>query len=149
MSISVISHEKLNIHKLNENYKNIIEDLHISDLDTIQNDINHLNFSDYKFIKLKLSIQLSNPNYLTNNSPNYLTNHSSNIEVIYYFVHGFPDDEPVGYILLDNGLYEKVNGLYDKVEDMKTNTYFDINMINKWYNETTKNMSDYEDEHWY
>lgn len=32
---------------------------------------------------------------------------------------------------------------------MKTNTYFDINMINKWYNETTKNMSDYEDEHWY
>ena len=39
MSISVISHEKLNIYKLNEKYKNIIEDLHISDLDTIQNDI--------------------------------------------------------------------------------------------------------------
>ena len=94
MSISVISHEKLNIHKLNEKYKNIIEDLHISDLDTIQNDINHLNFSDYKFIKLKLSIQLSNPN-----SPNYLTNHCSSIEIIYYLVHGFPNDEHVGYIL--------------------------------------------------
>ena len=72
MSISVISHEKLNIHKLNENYKNIIEDLHISDLDAIQNDINHLNFSDYKFIKLKLSIQLSISNNLKNNSLNYL-----------------------------------------------------------------------------
>jgi hypothetical protein len=39
MSISVISHEKLNMRKLNVKYKNIIEDLHISDLDTIQNDI--------------------------------------------------------------------------------------------------------------
>ena len=67
---------------------------------------------------------MKNTNYLTNHSPNYLTNHSSNIEVIYYFVHGFPDDEPVGYILLDNGLYEKV-------DNMKTNTYFDIYMINK------------------
>ena len=142
MSISVISHEKLNIYKLNEKYKNIIEDLHISDLDTIQNDINHLNFSDYKFIKLKLYIQLSNPNYLTNHSPNYLTNHCSSIEIIYYLVHGFPNDEHVGYILLDNGLYEKVN-------DIKTNTYFDIDLINKWYNETTKNAGDYEDEHWY
>jgi hypothetical protein len=134
MSISVISHEKLNIHKLNEKYKNIIKDLHISDLDAIQNDINHLNFCDYKFIELKLSIKLS--------KPNYLTYHCSNIEIIYYLVHGFPNDEPVGYILLDNGLYEKVN-------DIKTNTYFDIDLINKWYNETTKNLGDYEDEHWY
>jgi hypothetical protein len=46
------------------------------------------------------------------------------------------------FILLDNGLYEKVN-------DIKTNTYFDIDLINKWYNETTKNLGDYEDEHWY
>lgn len=142
MSISVINHEKLNVYKLNEKYKNIIEDLHILDLDTIQNDINHLNFSNYKFISLKLSIQLSNPNNLKNHSPNYLTNHTSNIEIIYYLVHGLPDDEPVGYILLDNGSYEKIN-------DIKTNTNFDIALINKWYNETTKNAGDYEDEHWY
>ena len=38
---------------------------------------------------------------------------------------------------------------HEKVNDIKTNTYFDIDLINKWYNETTKNVSDYEDEHWY
>ena len=132
MAVHFKHHEKLNVFKLKEYNKELIHLLALDneELDEINNEINETNDCNYKFIRLNVF------------KPNYETNHSPSIEITYNIIHGFPGDEAVGYILLGNGLYEKIGS-------EKINPRFDVALIDEWYKEETLNGCDFVHKYWY
>jgi hypothetical protein len=121
--ISVVSHERLNVYKLNNYNNNLLDELSLDseELDFYANDINNNNNANYKFIKIKV----------TNMDGTF----------IYPLVHGFPGDAPVGYILLSNGLYDSVGNTQSAI--------FHVKLIAECYKIIKNNEFDYDHDFWY
>jgi hypothetical protein len=121
--LSVLSHERLNIHKISNYNANLLHELCLDseELEIVDNEINTNNNGNYKFIKLEIT-NIDSP-------------------IIYHLIHGFPGDEPVGFILLSNGSYESINN------SQSTNLH--IELIVKWYKMITNDECDYDNDFWY